>query len=179
MCLCNGKYLLQALCQHCCGLYCQQTSVQRSEFAHVHHARGCTNPPPLCFSFHHYDVALADCTAACVSPCCCVPANIATPCHHPHLHTPQLVIDKLTRRALHSELSVTPCPHQVLFDFLTAWGNYKAAAAAMLSHARRLRAAGAAGGKQRRGAALQETVEEVMAAYGEWLVCCCLHDWHI
>ncbi|WIA39183.1 hypothetical protein OEZ86_005308 [Tetradesmus obliquus] len=77
----------------------------------------------------------------------------------------ELVIDKLTRRALHSELSVTPCPHQGLFDFLTAWGNYKAAAAAMLSHARRLRAAGAAGGKQRRGAALQETVEEVMAAY--------------
>jgi hypothetical protein len=88
----------------------------------------------------------------------------------------QLVIDKLTRRALHSELSVKPCPHQVLFDFLLAWGNHKAAAAAMLSHARRLRAAAGAGGKQWRGAALQEAVDEVMAAYGECalisLVCC-------
>jgi hypothetical protein len=83
------------------------------------------------------------------------------------LHFPQLVIDKLTRRALHSELSVTPCPHHVLFDFLLAWGNHKAAAAAMLSHARRLRTEGAAGGKQRRGAALQDTVDEVVAAYGE------------
>ncbi|KAF6256778.1 hypothetical protein COO60DRAFT_79441 [Scenedesmus sp. NREL 46B-D3] len=76
----------------------------------------------------------------------------------------ELVIDKLTRRALHSELSVTPCPHQVLFDFHLAWGNHKAAAAAMLSHARRLRAAGASG-KQQRGASLQEAVNEVMAAY--------------
>jgi hypothetical protein len=58
----------------------------------------------------------------------------------------------------------------VLFDFQLAWGNYKAAAAAMLSHARRLRAAGEAGRKQQRAGSMQETVDEVIAAYGELVV---------
>jgi hypothetical protein len=60
----------------------------------------------------------------------------------------------------------------VLFDFQLARGNHKAAAAAMLSHARRLRAAGEAGRKQQRAGSLQETVDEVIAAYGEWFARC-------
>jgi hypothetical protein len=127
------------------------------------------------------------CSCRCGFSICCVPTRLLLNLNPTsflllslpfHVSCLQLVIDKLTRRALHSELSVKPCPHQVLFDFLLAWGNHKAAAAAMLSHARLLRAAAGAGGKQWRGAALQEAVDEVMAAYGERAfggTGCCLH----
>lgn len=74
----------------------------------------------------------------------------------------------LERRALHSALSVQPCAHQVLFDFLVAWGNFKHAAAAMLGYARQLRATAAAG---RIGyLTVEAVVEEIKAAYGERLL---------
>lgn len=57
-----------------------------------------------------------------------------------------------------------------MYDFLLSWGNYKHAAAAMLSYARRLRsmaAAAAAGSSSSDKQQLQEMVTEVQAAYGE------------
>eukprot|EP00775_Hariotina_reticulata_P002523 gene2523-2825_t len=84
----------------------------------------------------------------------------------------QLVTDKLVRRALHGEVSSRPSPYHVLFDFLTAWGSYKAAAASMLSYARRLRAHAASAGRTHHHVQHQESwiVEEVLAAYEDaWL----------
>jgi len=79
------------------------------------------------------------------------------------------VTDKLVRRALHSEISSRPSPYHTLFDFLTAWGSYKAAAASMLSYARRLRAQAASAGRSHHHVQQQESwiVEEVLTAYGE------------
>lgn len=86
----------------------------------------------------------------------------------------QVVIDRLVSSACFSQqrgLSLQPLSgYQVLYDFLLAWGNYKHAAAAMLSYARRLRsmaAAAAAGSSASDKQQLQEMVTEVQAAYGE------------
>lgn len=75
------------------------------------------------------------------------------------------MIDKLERRALHSELSLQPSAHHVLYDFLVAWGNYKHAAAAMLAYARRLRAAALKGVVRHLSA--DALIAEITGAYGE------------
>jgi hypothetical protein len=80
------------------------------------------------------------------------------------------VTNKLVRRALHSEISSRPSPYHTLFDFLTAWGSYKAAAASMLSYARRLRTHAASADRLQHVMQRHEgsgVVEEVLAAYGE------------
>jgi hypothetical protein len=81
----------------------------------------------------------------------------------PTCNSPQLVIEKLERRALHADASMQPAPHCVLYDLLLSRCSFKAAAAAMLGRARQLRAASTAG---RLPGEMHAVAAEVQGAYG-------------
>lgn len=84
----------------------------------------------------------------------------------------QVVIERLVSSACFSHprgLSLEPLSgYQVLYDFLTAWGHFKHAAAAMLAFARRLRSMAAGGSSNQADKKhMRQVVAEVQGAYGE------------